>query len=948
MTATQPDMTVTAEDAPVQPVTRMVWRLTELPRPAGPHPRLAGLRVLLIGGEEDIAAGVERELKGHGALVRREPDGPGPVDAVVDLTVGRAYDPDRAASAGAWRRALTETVTALRGVYDDWAAETAADRLCYLAVSYLGGGMGQHPRDGLEQPLGGIWAGLAKTLHREFPNVAARVVDIDLAASAELPGIVAAELGRTGEIEVGYRDGRRYTLTPEDRPVAAPALTLGSEDTVLISGGGRGIGWELARSLAARHGVRVVVTGREPFPSGDEPWFGVDEAGWKAYERQIWAGRAKGESPAVVRGGWPAPAAVGARHPSDLGPAGGAAHRVRALRLHRPRPGARAHPARGRAGGRPLAGVVHNAGVDTSARLPKKTDEEILRTVEVKIEGFLNVFEEVRGRDLKFFCSVGSLTGRLGGMVGQLEYAAANDGLARLGQWAARRAAFPVMTLAWPTWDRIGLIANFAATLRYMAAIDVADGLERWRAELLAGSEGEVTFVGPLGKAIDPGQAIGYPVVPALPGFAAAYPKVFHLGEVTSYQPHAQLTARVVIDPEHTPALGDFRVDGAPALPPSLLLENALRAAEWIVPEDFPALRAGALEEIVVPLALLRLDGPAIRLVREIRGFHEGHDWIVEVRYRHEGAADGPEASLRIVHETGAPRPPAPPRPDVQQTTTLRSGPPFLHWRGAVVPLSAWTAGRGPPGGRGPALPAGRPVGDAVRARDGPSGRRAGERGAAVHHPGRRPLGHRRPPGPRPDRTALRRARTHPCRGRSLARRLADHRRRLRGARGDRLGTLRPAGKHDGIERQFMSTPEQNKAVLARYYEECLNKGNLDVIYEGATEDHISHGTAANGKEGVEHLKEWVRLQRASFPDLHVTVDDWILEGNKVVSRFTARGTHTGDDYAGLIPAQGRKLEIPGIVIDEFNDEGKIVESWFSMDSYDLATQLGAFDAPPA
>ncbi|MEU8877934.1 SDR family NAD(P)-dependent oxidoreductase [Streptomyces javensis] len=695
-------MTVTAEDAPVQPVTRMVWRLTELPQPAGPHPRLAGLRVLLIGGEEDIAAGVERELKGHGALVRREPEGPGPVDAVVDLTVGRAYDPDRAASAGSWRRALTETVTALRGVYDDWAAETAADRLCYLAVSYLGGGMGRHPRDGLEQPLGGIWAGLAKTLHREFPNVAARVVDIDLAASAELPGIVAAELGRrTGEIEVGHRDGRRYTLTPEDRPVAPAALTLGPEDTVLISGGGRGIGWELARSLAARHGVRVVVTGREPFPSGDEPWFGLDEAGWKAYEKRIWAGRTKGESPAVVRG-----RLARTRRLWEL-----ATHLTSARRE-----GLRIEYARcdftDRAqvrelirredaleGGR-LAGVVHNAGVDTSARLPKKTDEEILRTVEVKIEGFLNVFEEVRERDLKFFCSVGSLTGRLGGMVGQLEYAAANDGLARLGQWAARRAAFPVMTLAWPTWDRIGLIANFAATLRYMAAIDVADGLERWRAELLAGSEGEVTFVGPLGKAIDPGQAIGYPVVPALPGFAATYPKVFHLGEVASYQPHAQLTARVAFDPEHTPALGDFRIDGAPALPPSLLLENALRAAEWIVPEDFPALRAGALEEIVVPLGLLRLEGPAIRLVREMRGFHEGHDWIVEVRYRHEGAADGPEASLRIVHETGAPRPPAPPRPDVPQTTTLRSGPPFLHWRGAVVPLCVWTAGPVAPAGR--------------------------------------------------------------------------------------------------------------------------------------------------------------------------------------------------------------------------------------------------------
>ncbi|MEK8142913.1 hypothetical protein NKH18_14395 [Streptomyces sp. M10(2022)] len=84
---------------------------------------------------------------------------------------------------------------------------------------------------------------------------------------------------------------------------------------------------------------------------------------------------------------------------------------------------------------------------------------------------------------------MGSLTGRLGGMVGQLEYAAANEGLARLGRWAGRQADFPVMTLAWPTWDRIGLISNFSATLRYMAAIDITDGLAKWQAELRAGSE---------------------------------------------------------------------------------------------------------------------------------------------------------------------------------------------------------------------------------------------------------------------------------------------------------------------------------------------------------------------------------------------------------------------------------------------------------------------------
>lgn len=131
-----------------------------------------------------------------------------------------------------------------------------------------------------------------------------------------------------------------------------------------------------------------------------------------------------------------------------------------------------------------------------------------------------------------------------------------------------------------------------------------------------------------------------------------------------------------------------------------------------------------------------------------------------------------------------------------------------------------------------------------------------------------------------------------------------------------------------------------HRRLLEHYYEECLNKGELDAVYAKAVPGHISHGTVAEGFEGVEHLREWVRIQRASFPDLHVTVDEWIEEGDKVVQRFTARGTHTGEDYHG-IPASGRGFEIWGIVIDHF-EQGKIVESWFSMDGMELARQLGA------
>ncbi|MET8676855.1 ester cyclase [Streptomyces sp. NPDC004647] len=133
-----------------------------------------------------------------------------------------------------------------------------------------------------------------------------------------------------------------------------------------------------------------------------------------------------------------------------------------------------------------------------------------------------------------------------------------------------------------------------------------------------------------------------------------------------------------------------------------------------------------------------------------------------------------------------------------------------------------------------------------------------------------------------------------------------------------------------------------NRQLLEHYYEECLNKGNLDAVHAKAVQDHISHGTVAEGFEGVAHLREWVRIQRASFPDLHVVVEDWIEEGDKVVQRFTARGSHTGAEYHG-IPASGRSFEIWGIVIDLFKDN-KIVESWFSMDSLELVKQLGALE----
>jgi predicted ester cyclase len=75
-----------------------------------------------------------------------------------------------------------------------------------------------------------------------------------------------------------------------------------------------------------------------------------------------------------------------------------------------------------------------------------------------------------------------------------------------------------------------------------------------------------------------------------------------------------------------------------------------------------------------------------------------------------------------------------------------------------------------------------------------------------------------------------------------------------------------------------------------------------------------------------------------AFPDLHFTIEDQIAEGDKVVNRVTARGTHLGD-FRG-IPPTGKQVTVAGITIDRIAG-GKLVESWTSWDFLGILQQLG-------
>jgi steroid delta-isomerase-like uncharacterized protein len=135
---------------------------------------------------------------------------------------------------------------------------------------------------------------------------------------------------------------------------------------------------------------------------------------------------------------------------------------------------------------------------------------------------------------------------------------------------------------------------------------------------------------------------------------------------------------------------------------------------------------------------------------------------------------------------------------------------------------------------------------------------------------------------------------------------------------------------------------ESNKSVARRYYEEALNKGDLDALDQLAVSDYEEHDPLPGQGEGLPGLKQRVSMLREAFGQ-HFTVEDLIAEGDKVVVRWTGSGTHVGE-FMG-IPPTGRSFQINGIDIHAFRD-GKMSAHWHVVDQFSLLQQLGLIPMP--
>jgi steroid delta-isomerase-like uncharacterized protein len=142
------------------------------------------------------------------------------------------------------------------------------------------------------------------------------------------------------------------------------------------------------------------------------------------------------------------------------------------------------------------------------------------------------------------------------------------------------------------------------------------------------------------------------------------------------------------------------------------------------------------------------------------------------------------------------------------------------------------------------------------------------------------------------------------------------------------------------ITSKLMTSLEQNKALMRSYIEEAWNKGDLDFIDKNFSSDFVNHGTFPGQPTDRDGVKWVINNIRNAVPDVDFTVEDMIAEGDKVVTRWLAEGTHKDKgDLMGAKPT-GKKISISATVIDRIKDS-KVVEHWANRDDLAFLQQIG-------
>ena len=133
-----------------------------------------------------------------------------------------------------------------------------------------------------------------------------------------------------------------------------------------------------------------------------------------------------------------------------------------------------------------------------------------------------------------------------------------------------------------------------------------------------------------------------------------------------------------------------------------------------------------------------------------------------------------------------------------------------------------------------------------------------------------------------------------------------------------------------------------NKALASEYFE-AFGRNDFPALQRVVHPDVVYHTAPPGLSPGIEGYRELMAMYKSAFPDLEVTIDDVVAEGDKVAARFSSTGTHQGE-LMGIAPT-GKEATVTGITISRLRN-GKVVEEWTNWDTLGMLVQLGAVPEP--
>ena len=499
-----------------------------------------------------------------------------------------------------WHEALWVRVKSLYATMRVLYEPIAAPGTFLLSATRLGG---QHGYDeaGATSPLGGAVTGFTKTYKRERLEALVKAVDFEgVRKPSEVADILIAETLRDpGAVEVGYKQGLRWTVGLEERPAddGQPGLILDSNSVFVVTGAAGSIVSAITSDLATASGGTFYLLDLVPEPDPENPdleRFVTDKEGLK---RDLFARiQARGEraTPALVEkelAGLEREKAAQSAIDS-VRAAGGTAHYF-SVNLTDGQAIAKVIEEVRQRSGR-IDVLLHAAGMERSHFLPDKDAREFNLIFDVKSDGWFNLLHAIGDMPLAATVAFSSIAGRFGN-AGQTDYSSANDLLCKItSSFRTTRPATRGIVIDWTAWGGIGMATRGSIPkMMELAGIDMLPpdaGIPLIRRELtVGGTRGEIVVAQRLGVLLNECDETGgldtsktdTSKISAAHGSSRSGPM---LGKIASVRIQSGLTIETTLDPAIQPFLHDHQIDGTPVLPGVMGIEAFAEAALCLLP----------------------------------------------------------------------------------------------------------------------------------------------------------------------------------------------------------------------------------------------------------------------------------------------------------------------------------------------------------------------------